>query len=127
MSSVPMIILWVSRVGREVIAMHIVDISISIVIDIVRWNFSWVRPGVGGEVWVIVRDPCINDHREGGIATGGDIPCVRQIEGERSVHRRILRIVWRSAGENRVVRRTGLVPRNLCEHPPNLRAFTLIA
>jgi hypothetical protein len=64
MSSVTIVVLRVARVGHKVKAMHIVNIAVSIIVDIISRDLARVCPDVGGEVRVVVRDASIDYDRD---------------------------------------------------------------
>ena len=62
-SSVALIIEWISGVVDRVNAVVVFDVSVSIIIDSVTANLSRIRPHVGGEIGVVVAHAGV-DHRD---------------------------------------------------------------
>jgi len=40
---------------------HIIDVSVAIIVDIVGWDFTWVCPCVGRQIWMVVGDAAIDN------------------------------------------------------------------
>lgn len=56
-----MVVLRIAGVGHKVIAVHIVDVSVAIIVDIIGRDLTRVCPRVRGEVGMIVSDACVDN------------------------------------------------------------------
>jgi hypothetical protein len=61
MSSVTIVILRISGVGHEIIAVHIIDVSVAIIVDIIGRDLARVCPCVCRQVWMVVGDAGIDN------------------------------------------------------------------
>ncbi len=55
-----MVILWIACVRDEVEPVHIIDIPVAVVIDVVSWDLTGIGPRICREIRVIIRDAGIN-------------------------------------------------------------------
>ncbi len=127
MRAVTVIVLRIARVRHEVIAVHVIDVAVAVIVDIIRGDLARICPGVRRQVRMVVGDARVDNDGDGRVASCGDIPCVRKVERKRGVHARILRVVGGCAREKRIVWGTRLVTWNFREHSTDLGFFALVA
>ena len=80
MRAVAVVIHWVGVVIDEVVPMHIVYLSVAIVVDTVSSHFAGIAPSVGGQVGMVVVEPCVNDGDHYATRSGCCVPSFRGVD-----------------------------------------------
>ena len=70
----------VAVVADEVVAVHIVDVSVLVVVDAIAGNLTRVHPHVRLEVRMVVIDAGVDDGDDRLAAAGGDVPGGRRLD-----------------------------------------------
>ena len=79
-SAVAVSIHGISIFGESVPTMYIIYVTVLIIVDAVGRNFSWIRPNISLQIFVIVINPCI-DHRNSYTARSfGNFPGFHRID-----------------------------------------------
>ncbi len=80
MSSVPIVIHRIIGICGKVPAVDIIDISVSVIIDAVSWNFLCVGPDILGKIRMVVISTGIDDCNNNRVRTGCLGPCRDDID-----------------------------------------------
>lgn len=63
-SSMAVVVLRISGVGDEIKPVHIIDVAVPVIIDVVSGDFAWICPRVRGQIRMVVGDARVDHNRE---------------------------------------------------------------
>lgn len=112
MSSVAVIIDWISGIRDCIDAVNVIDVSITVVIDSIGSGLSGIYPDVFDEIRMVVLNACIDDKYDHIGTALRDIPTQWKVHRHRCVQERVIGIVGNGACKNGRVRGARFVSGN---------------